>query len=185
MLAVNHGQRIYRFNPRVLAGGRDSHNGINIRLISVSIHASSREDATRASRSYNFWICFNPRVLAGGRDWLILVSRLCLMFQSTRPRGRTRHGNRAYYLLKYVSIHASSREDATPKSTESEQQKRFQSTRPRGRTRPRVERTIFAAMVSIHASSREDATRYSGRWRRASGVSIHASSREDATARYI
>ena len=83
----------YSFNPRVLAGGRDT--GVNAAMIAftVSIHASSREDATvfNSMRS-----CFK-------------------MFQSTRPRGRTRHASLAAALKpKIVSIHASSREDATP-----------------------------------------------------------------------
>ena len=79
-----------------------------------SIHASSREDAT-TSEEYRLW-----------ESW----------FQSTRPRGRTRHprtiilgirlrfnprvlaGGRDQLYLRFrglipVSIHASSREDAT------------------------------------------------------------------------
>ena len=56
----------------------------------VSIHASSREDATVSHNARQKTLCFNPRVLAGGRD---IVPRLVLFligFQSTRPRGRTR-----------------------------------------------------------------------------------------------
>ena len=58
-----------------------------------------------------------------------------------------------------VSIHASSREDATFSFHNSPHLKLFQSTRPRGRTR-RLFRyhSVFAFSVSIHASSREDAT---------------------------
>ena len=68
-----------------------SHDIINIGLILVSIHASSREDATE-SCAY--------------------VARY-IMFQSTRPRGRTRRTAVATNVP----------------------QKGFQSTRPRGRTR--------------------------------------------------
>ena len=57
----------------------------------VSIHASSREDATE-SCAY--------------------VARY-IMFQSTRPRGRTRQIRLYARCHKAVSIHASSREDAT------------------------------------------------------------------------
>ena len=79
----------------------------------VSIHASSREDATHVKQSVNRFCCFNPRVLAGGRDAIqvvLVLFMLCfnprvlaggrdsqkacmswtLLFQSTRPRGRTR-----------------------------------------------------------------------------------------------
>ena len=56
------------FNPRVLAGGRDLHIIINNNVFLVSIHASSREDATNASCDSDIPDCFNPRVLAGGRD---------------------------------------------------------------------------------------------------------------------
>ena len=82
--------------------------------MSVSIHASSREDATYAEAGYDFVIpfqstrprgrtrpailsikfCpdgFNPRVLAGGRDLQ----------------------NYSHTKVDTVSIHASSREDAT------------------------------------------------------------------------
>ena len=83
---------MYRFNPRVLAGGRDYNLIYNEWFRDVSIHASSREDATHfGSSSALFGICFNPRVLAGGRD---------------SPSMTQQH-------FKDVSIHASSREDAT------------------------------------------------------------------------
>ena len=59
----------------------------------VSIHASSREDATTASILELIIQSFNPRVLAGGRDKLMIY----------------------YSKLERVSIHASSREDATPR----------------------------------------------------------------------
>ena len=58
----------FRFNPRVLAGGRD---GVKPKKIEK-------------------FLSFNPRVLAGGRDFLRNVSHWMIMFQSTRPRGRTR-----------------------------------------------------------------------------------------------
>ena len=148
----------------------------------VSIHASSREDATSC----------------------IVLPHVILGFQSTRPRGRTRHGTWFQKTFFQVSIHASSREDATPvrifvsadgdvsihaSSREDAtlffdikwQKVLFQSTRPRGRTRllaltslllifcfnPRVlaggrdwlwEAEAYFELVSIHASSREDAT---------------------------
>ena len=58
--------------------------------------------------------CFNPRVLAGGRDWRKVVGDMSTyMFQSTRPRGRTRHAPDDDVFGYQVSIHASSREDAT------------------------------------------------------------------------
>ena len=79
------------FNPRVLAGGRDIASpplqtaaGVSIHassredatrrirrdfcLVVVSIHASSREDATSTGFSDSEALRFNPRVLAGGRD---------------------------------------------------------------------------------------------------------------------
>ena len=104
------------------------------------------------------------------------------MFQSTRPRGRTRLEACKLASLVIVSIHASSREDATCRRL----------------------LIVAAVAVSIHASSREDATieliellkvkksfnprvLAGGRDRLPCGVvvsdavSIHASSREDAT----
>ena len=125
----------------------------------VSIHASSREDATGSRRLILSNLSFNPRVLAGGRDGEFEDSAL----------------------VWRVSIHASSREDATQDAIKSTIDWLFQSTRPRGRTRrggsapffcgarfnPRVlaggrdrreSRTRFGTPVSIHASSREDAT---------------------------
>ena len=80
----------------------------------VSIHASSREDATRFLR----------------------LKCLIGMFQSTRPRGRTRPPWKTPYQLWQVSIHASSREDATVFQLYVACGNKFQSTRPRGRTRP-------------------------------------------------
>ena len=127
-------------------------------LYHVSIHASSREDATSAaslnSANAKFQstrprgrtrpalfpavpCCpsFNPRVLAGGRDYLNLTLNRRMKFQSTRPRGRTRQELLALIVLFLVSIHASSREDATLISHSSFLILQFQSTRPRGRTR--------------------------------------------------
>ena len=102
------------FNPRVLAGGRD-HFRRHFRGFShVSIHASSREDATTILLPFKHSICFNPRVLAGGRD--------AQLSKVTEPIP--------------VSIHASSREDATSTASVTLIQFLFQSTRPRGRTRP-------------------------------------------------
>ena len=56
---------------------------------------------------------FNPRVLAGGRDLHDGFFLLDCLFQSTRPRGRTRPWKRVKRISRQVSIHASSREDAT------------------------------------------------------------------------
>ena len=57
------------FNPRVLAGGRDVIEDKIVITGTVSIHASSREDATSDCSVYGQSVpCFNPRVLAGGRD---------------------------------------------------------------------------------------------------------------------
>ena len=57
-------------------------------------------------------------------------------FQSTRPRGRTRLAFIPIVVEYIVSIHASSREDATKVILFSKTLHVFQSTRPRGRTRP-------------------------------------------------
>ena len=190
------------FNPRVLAGGRDksptgkilhprfqstrprgrtrqSHVKSALEYYHVSIHASSREDATTTPHRTRFFMSFNPRVLAGGRDfpglnWTDLIdvsihassredaTRLLIrlklsvrfqstrppatmvdkypfylmLFQSTRPRGRTRHVADDEVFGYQVSIHASSREDATRFIIFITRTRRFQSTRPRGRTRP-------------------------------------------------
>ena len=101
------------FNPRVLAGGRDGDFREHQQAVIVSIHASSREDATGSCLSLS----------------------LPCVFQSTRPRGRTRR-RRGHHVHKvFVSIHASSREDATTISSSKYFLFMFQSTRPRGRTR--------------------------------------------------
>ena len=125
------------FNPRVLAGGRDFRNFTSVMLVVVSIHASSREDATLSSIA-----CIAARV-----------------FQSTRPRGRTRQLANLPVSSSKVSIHASSREDATHLPPN----------------------PGYKNDVSIHASSREDATCACRPDLPAGLVSIHASSREDAT----
>ena len=147
----------------------------------VSIHASSREDATTTDhclairtkfqstrprgRTRHYFSClfeilksFNPRVLAGGRDNLSFVKWFVLKFQSTRPRGRTRRNSNHRSATPYVSIHASSREDATWGIIIKLSGCLFQSTRPRGRTRLPCGQCIGCRLVSIHASSREDAT---------------------------
>ena len=102
----------------------------------VSIHASSREDATNPALTLRVILCFNPRVLAGGRDAIKNKWFYNIWFQSTRPRGRTRlcfkclsicilcfnprvlaggrdRGDIEITGTSQVSIHASSREDAT------------------------------------------------------------------------
>ena len=104
-------------------------------------------------------ISFNPRVLAGGRDnqrefqWIGN-----LRFQSTRPRGRTRPYWFFIFFLFHVSIHASSREDATyPRRFPTV----FSSFNPRvlaGGRDSEQKTKRDASPVSIHASSREDAT---------------------------
>ena len=150
----------------------------------VSIHASSREDATPKSKHNDSVLCFNPRVLAGGRDMKHLYHFPRTGFQSTRPRGRTRlntrfpmpssfcfnprvlAGGRDVFhlqalLFHHVSIHASSREDATPEQCGNK----------------------LRIPVSIHASSREDATSSESAESVCGTVSIHASSREDATSK--
>ena len=127
------------FNPRVLAGGRDTDVIQHIdsvlfqstrprgrtrlgntffvgSLRPVSIHASSREDATFFSSLNRQISSFNPRVLAGGRDHPLRILQVFITFQSTRPRGRTR---RLMLRVPWNTI-------------------LFQSTRPRGRTRLRT-----------------------------------------------
>ncbi len=123
------------FNPRVLAGGRDSVSMSKRIFTVVSIHASSREDATSSKMINKTRNRFNPRVLAGGRDNVSYNKHRGHLFQSTRPRGRTRLRLDAVYALFVVSIHASSREDATRCRFRPLLRGAFQSTRPRGRTR--------------------------------------------------
>ena len=102
---------------------------------------------------------FNPRVLAGGRDLQSGAQLALATFQSTRPRGRTRLTPDYFkFYRSYVSIHASSREDATTGITLVKFLNLFQSTRPRGRTRRNRHAFHTFDKVSIHASSREDAT---------------------------
>ena len=79
------------FNPRVLAGGRDLLEDRANAHQAVSIHASSREDATFNRPRQPVSKSFNPRVLAGGRDVEVVE----------------------FIAVALVSIHASSREDAT------------------------------------------------------------------------
>ena len=215
-----------RFNPRVLAGGRDFHVWNNILVILVSIHASSREDATCKALLFRQETSFNPRVLAGGRDDEQIVKKRVKMFQSTRPRGRTRPGTitatillsgfnprvlaggRDYFAVcKFhdngfqstrprgrtrlihlhqkricrVSIHASSREDATTLTVNEAWKLLFQSTRPRGRTRHAKISLFFIPKCfnpRVLAGGRDCGIPDN---QSATGVSIHASSREDAT----
>ena len=125
-------------------------------------------------------------------------------FQSTRPRGRTRHKVILCYEKCDVSIHASSREDATRQHWIPVQTQKFQSTRPRGRTRhfvsasalsdtcfnPRVlagGRDAIRLIFELAGSSFNPRVLAGGRdptpvlLTGATAVSIHASSREDAT----
>ena len=200
---------LIRFNPRVLAGGRDERGTAGHTPRGVSIHASSREDAT-----YQIDVCealggFNPRVLAGGRDYvaerIVELEQVSIHASSREDATCNRERVRVYL---YVSIHASSREDATSVSLSVGAIPEFQSTRPRGRTRR-------PASLSLRYWSQFQSTRPRGRTRQvcrngnavskcfnprvlAGGrdqfafethlpyaVSIHASSREDATQRGI
>ena len=82
--------------------------------MTVSIHASSREDATGNVTQEVATHGFNPRVLAGGRDIFDEIDheKLEVSIHASSREDATvkniiiRHGNT-------VSIHASSREDAT------------------------------------------------------------------------
>ena len=103
----------------------------------VSIHASSREDATHGRHRLSDQACFNPRVLAGGRD------------------GKTYED----YRSGYVSIHASSREDATRtrRGIQIGIKVSIHASSREDATLFKILVRIFT-IVSIHASSREDAT---------------------------
>ena len=163
--------------------GRTRLPGLINRLIKkVSIHASSREDATSRFPLIRARRCFNPRVLAGGRDVLLAITALqravsihassredatihqYLIKSSISFNPRVLAGGRDSGIRKYwgdwaVSIHASSREDATNPPVSRVIAVQFQSTRPRGRTRLYGGYTSdYQSVVSIHASSREDAT---------------------------
>ena len=78
---------------------------------------------------------FNPCVLAGGRDHTPRYRKSHKLFQSTRPHGRTRQINHDKLEAIKVSIHASSREDATFLFMATPFLSVFQSTHPHGRTR--------------------------------------------------
>ena len=125
----------------------------------VSIHASSREDATHAPLILMLKIMFqSTRPRGRTRQPLRGDYRGDYRFQSTRPRGRTRRVSDCFTLKWDVSIHASSREDATSYLLNCTAQISFN---PRvlagGRDFRRLAET-YAFPVSIHASSREDAT---------------------------
>ena len=115
------------FNPRVLAGGRDKCNVVYCDTVQVSIHASSREDATLTA--YLLKRCSHVSIHASSREDATHYQRnmrRLRLFQSTRPRGRTRL---AYMQERgwnnIVSIHASSREDATVRSSPCSRSSRF------------------------------------------------------------
>ena len=125
------------FNPRVLAGGRDFTflpiiillTGFNPRVL-----AGGRDLYPR--RFPTVFSSFNPRVLAGGRDDFRIPGQIPHQFQSTRPRGRTRH---------ITQGGPSDKESFNPRvlaggrdleSFDRFTVGKFQSTRPRGRTRP-------------------------------------------------
>ena len=108
--------------------------------------------------------------------------RPVVMFQSTRPRGRTRRRRGHISRSHPVSIHASSREDATVSKFVIVAYVQFQSTRPRGRTR--LKDASHSCTVPLFQSTRpRGRTRQAipDTFRRITPVSIHASSREDAT----
>ena len=88
---------------------------IDHRLLMIAFQSTRPRGRTRRNLFMKFTksLGFNPRVLAGGRDQIRLYARC----------------------HKTVSIHASSREDATEKFEIMKPAIRFQSTRPRGRTR--------------------------------------------------
>ena len=110
-------------------------------MIAVSIHASSREDATCSCKEYCWSSCsFNPRVLAGGRDILTLPRIVNLL----------------------VSIHASSREDATICRESEPLSESFNPRVLAGGRDLGGEGWDTVPEVSIHASSREDATMRQG-----------------------
>ena len=125
------------FKPRVLAGGRDRRLRPFRDVVGVSIHASSREDATPGTSSACVFSAFqSTRPRGRTRRIPCTTSSVPFMFQSTRPRGRTRpEPLQKLRRVICVSIHASSREDATSPALRSTIQYAFQSTRPRGRTR--------------------------------------------------
>ena len=82
--------------------------------ILVSIHASSREDATRDIERLFESPCFNPRVLAGGRDLLRVGGyNGSGGFNPRVLAGGRDNVNCEQQRAAEVSIHASSREDAT------------------------------------------------------------------------
>ena len=186
------------FNPRVLAGGRDrDHQQAVIdaqvsihassredateltvpafKIIGVSIHASSREDATGKSAESTIRNSFNPRVLAGGRDVHIhrklenlevsihassredatnapQLFSIVSVFQSTRPRGRTRLicQFQAFNLLSFnPRVLAGGRD---PPNSYTGATVTFQSTRPRGRTRPAC--FLIAGSIILFQSTR-------------------------------
>ena len=155
--------------------------GAGVEITGVSIHASSREDATWQIILFLRSVCFNPRVLAGGRDKNFSSKFLKLLFQSTRPRGRTRLDFTGATIQNSgfnPRVLAGGRDVMTGVDS---QEKVFQSTRPRGRTRP-------SGLFFIMSSKMFQSTRPRGRTRHARthlahslSVSIHASSREDAT----
>ena len=103
----------------------------------VSIHASSREDATQACSTDSISDCFNPRVLAGGRDRFFPRENRLARFQSTRPRGRTR--------LSIPAVEAAAL--------------CFNPRVLAGGRDCGLSDLNTDLVVSIHASSREDATR--------------------------
>ena len=105
-----------RFNPRVLPRGRDIFQAVyDIRKLFQSTRPPAR---TRPGLFAGYYgkSSFNPRVLAGGRDALWHRAYNLIWFQSTRPPARTRRVDKGAPQPDDVSIHASSREDATAES---------------------------------------------------------------------
>ena len=101
------------FNPRVLTGGRDSR-----RIVRTEPQRGFNPRVLTGGRDlhlfcHGIYYQFQSTVLTGGRDSQSIVSVIAAMFQSTRPRGRTRR--ESYEKFQPAKL--------------------FQSTRPRGRTR--------------------------------------------------
>ena len=135
-MSTANSKELLSFNPRVLAGGRDTGKIVPWIKPLVSIHASSREDATTVIFISTQTHCFNPRVLAGGRDTPKQVAWAEDISFNPRVLAGGRDVRKVHNLQDVmVSIHASSREDATFFPVYLLAGILFQSTRPRGRTR--------------------------------------------------
>ena len=143
------------FNPRAREG-RDDHGNASIDTgFLVSIHAPAR-GATQERPSGRGWYSFNPRAREGrdlmkmifqrmslgfnprareGRDVTPGSCRICLLFQSTRPRG-ARLPDMFMNEVRLDGFNPRAREgrDPEPEGVVTMADK-FQSTRPRGARR--------------------------------------------------